>query len=119
MKSILIILASLLAFSAVGSADDSATVKVTTFYYTNYNPNNISYPDHTAEICGQIVGKVLATHRIVVTVDPGTNKPAPYTVLPSENGDWCVLVNAYSGKADVKLSGDTHSVSATAIPVTP
>lgn len=89
MKGILI--ASALLGSSVAFAAD-LDAKINNFTYTGSRT-------WTAEICGLVTGTGYENSIVTVTVDEKEKKPAKYTTLADETGNFCLVVTSYRGTA--------------------
>lgn len=82
-------------FSNALLASAEREVKITSFNYTGSR-------NSTAELCGSIAGESTGIDIIEVISDPGYKKPGVYSVIADKKGQFCVVVNTLTGKADVR-----------------
>ncbi|MEQ1876956.1 MAG: hypothetical protein ABL958_09950 [Bdellovibrionia bacterium] len=104
MKAFITVL--VLGFGVSASAAD--LLKITAFYPLNGTRG-------ASELCGKVSGQVFADYRLIVTADPKYN-PGKYTTLPGPDGNFCVIVNSVTGRADVDLiKAGTSSATVNAV----
>lgn len=94
MKYLLVVFVAL-SFSNALLAEVEREVKITSFNYTGSR-------NSTAELCGSIAGESTGLDIIEVISDPGYKKPGVYSVIADKKGQFCVVVNTLTGKADVR-----------------
>jgi hypothetical protein len=104
MKKFMILALLVGSFSAFG-----ATIRVTSFNYVG-TAGNTHHP--LAELCGVVEGAVSTPAFLNVMVDPTANKPASYNTLADANGNFCLAVITYRGRANVTLIGTKDSTTA-------
>lgn len=66
--------------------------KITGFTYTDSRAR-------TAELCGLVMGDEASNAFVTVTVDDKSKKPAKYTTISNESGEFCLVVTSYRGTA--------------------
>lgn len=89
MKKFFILFA--LTYGVPSFADDLVT-KINSFTYTGSRT-------WTAELCGNVTGEDSKNALVTVTVDEKSKKPAKYTTIADENGEFCLVVASYRGTA--------------------
>ena len=94
---------AVLSLCVVGQA---AEVKITSF-------NFIGYRSTVAELCGSIAGAMDPVAIVDITSDPSYKKPAQYSTIASQDGQFCIVINTITGHADAKLRGQSQNVTAT------
>ena len=73
--------------------------------------NQTEPSDTVAEVCGKVSGTLTGQERVLVTVDPNGD-PAEYTTLLSPKGNFCQIVNSYTGRVQADLISPTSAVLA-------
>ena len=98
---LLLVLSALLMASAAFADSPVLNVKITSF--TQISPSLT-----LGEVCGTVtVSNALPTAAkglipVSVTADPNTSNPGVYTTLADQSGNFCVMINAYSGTASAE-----------------
>ena len=99
MKKTLLTIAILLVTT---SAFAEYTIKINSWRRINYQDMN----DTAAELCAQVTGvaakPLTGSERAVLTVDP-KHDPAHYVTLIAPGGQFCQVVNSYTGQIQVDV----------------
>ncbi|MFZ4403402.1 MAG: hypothetical protein ACOYOK_04810 [Pseudobdellovibrionaceae bacterium] len=86
---------------AAFAQDNKKTVELIKFQYINTRE-----PFQTlAEVCGVVKGDGAAGTQVHLIVDPSGN-PGNYMTIASPNGNFCTIVNSYTGRLQYGLVGE-------------
>jgi hypothetical protein len=92
---------SCVALSSTASAlslkakSDNPMVKVTSFHFTGNNTQ-------LAELCGKVSGPK-SFYNLRVISDDATNNPGDYHTTSGKTGQFCIVLNTFSGTAKVEI----------------
>jgi hypothetical protein len=115
--SIFSLLVFFVASFAFADGAPALTVKITSFTRVDTSATSNST---VAELCGTVtINDSLAMPKygnmipVTITSDPNSGNPGMYTVMIDRTGNFCSLINSYTGTAQAEawLGGGTQTTS--------
>ena len=112
--SIVAILALFVTSFAFADVTPLISVKINSFYHIGDTNSTLG------EVCGLVtvadtdaIAKTANLIPVTVTVDPTTSNPGNYTVLVDRTGNFCAVVNTFTGSAQAEawLPGGVKTVT--------